>query len=216
MGARFELQPGIGAPALDARHDFLVAAVLAFAGGNNLHGPALALGVAGVHAEQVAGEQGGFVATGAGPHFQEQVGFVARILGHQQQGQLLVEHRQALLGGGNFLLGQFAQLGVGAHGLGGLQVALGLGVGGQSGGHRFELGVFLGQRAEARVVGQYAGVGQHAGHFLVALGQVFELTAKAWRHGSYRKGVRRRAGGPGRRRARPGAGPGWARAGACW
>src|SRR5690606_41602754 len=46
----------------------------------------LALGVAAVHAEQVAGEDRRLVAAGAGAHFQEQVGLVARVARHQQQG----------------------------------------------------------------------------------------------------------------------------------
>src|SRR5690606_11242995 len=55
VGAGFELQARVGALALDAGDDFLVAAVLALAGGDDFHPPALALGVAAVHAEQVAG-----------------------------------------------------------------------------------------------------------------------------------------------------------------
>ena len=78
MGAGFVLQPGIGAAAFDAGHDFLVAAVLARAGRFDLDPPALAFGVARVHAEQVAGEDRRLVAAGAGAHFQVQVAIVAR------------------------------------------------------------------------------------------------------------------------------------------
>ena len=78
----------VRAAAFDARDDFLVAAVLAGAGGQHLELPALALGVARVHAEQVAGENRRLVAAGAGAHFEEDVGVVARILRDQQQTEL--------------------------------------------------------------------------------------------------------------------------------
>ena len=85
--AGFELESRIGAAALDARDDFLVAAVFAGAGGQDFQLPALALGVARVHAEQVAGEDRRLVAAGAGAHFQEDIAFVARILRNQQQAE---------------------------------------------------------------------------------------------------------------------------------
>ena len=72
----------------DAADDFLVAAVLAGALAQHLDLPALGFGVAGVHAEQVAGEQRRFVAAGAGADFEEDVAVVVRILGHEQPLQL--------------------------------------------------------------------------------------------------------------------------------
>jgi hypothetical protein len=59
----------------------LKAAEVGFAARNDLHLPALALGIAGVHAEQVAGEQRRLVAAGAGTDFEEQVALVVGVRG---------------------------------------------------------------------------------------------------------------------------------------
>ena len=111
MGAGFVLEPGIGAVALDARHDFLVAAVFARVGGFHLDPPALAFGVARVHAEQVAGEDRRFVAAGAGAHFQVQAAVVAGVLRHQLREQFAFQLLQAVGGGVDLVVGQFAQFG---------------------------------------------------------------------------------------------------------
>src|SRR5690606_19867338 len=83
VGARFELQPGVGAFAVDPGDDLAEPAVLARAGRFDLHPPALALGVTGVHAQQVAGEDRGLVAAGAGADLQVQAAVVARVARHQ-------------------------------------------------------------------------------------------------------------------------------------
>src|SRR3546814_15084300 len=61
-----------------------------------------------IHAEQVAGEDRGLVAAGAGAHFQVQVAVVARVLGQKLRHQFGFELAQARAGAGDFLLGQFA------------------------------------------------------------------------------------------------------------
>ncbi len=108
----------------------------------DLHLPALAFGIARVHAEQVAGEDRRLVAAGAGAHFQEQVAVVARIARHQQQCQVMVQLLQAFLRGGDFLLGQLAQVRVGAHRFGGGQVGQRPRFVVQRGGDRLQLGEF--------------------------------------------------------------------------
>ncbi len=144
--------------------------------------PALALGIAGVHAEQVAGKDRRFIAAGTRAHFQEQVAFVARVARYQQQRQLLLQFQQARLRGGDFLVGQLAQVGVGAHAFGGGQIGLGTCFIGQCSGNRFKLGEFARKVAETGVVGDHVGFGEQAFQFFAALGQRFQLTAQGRRH----------------------------------
>ena len=59
--------------------------------------PALLGGVALVHAEQVAGEQRGLVAAGAGADFEDGVVLVHRVLGQQREADLLRRASLALL-----------------------------------------------------------------------------------------------------------------------
>ncbi len=186
MRAGLELQPRIRAAADDARDHFLVPAVLARIVGFDFHLPTLALGVARIHAEQVAGEDRGLVAAGAGAHFQEQVAFVARIARHQQQRELAVERLQPRLRSGGFLLGHLAQLGVGAHRFGSGQVRLGACFLGQRQRHRLQLGELARIGAEALVVADDVGMGEQAFQFFAAFGQRFELTAQGRRHSGSR------------------------------
>ena len=69
--------------------DFLEAPHGAFAGGNHLDLPALQGREALVHPEQVAGEQRGLVAAGAGADFQHHVAVVHGVLGQQRHADLL-------------------------------------------------------------------------------------------------------------------------------
>ena len=81
VDAAFELQPGEHAGAVDRGDRLLVAAELRRARRDQLEPPALRLGIALVHAQQVAGEQSRLVAAGAGAdleHRRAVVGGVAR------------------------------------------------------------------------------------------------------------------------------------------
>ena len=81
MDAAFELQAGEDAGTADRCDGFLVAADLGGAGGDQLELPALGLGIALIHAQQVAGEQSGLIAAGAGANLEHRgsvVGGVAR------------------------------------------------------------------------------------------------------------------------------------------
>src|SRR6185295_19456788 len=84
MCAGFEFEPGKRATPHDATDDLLVAAMLARILAQDFHAPALRLGVARVHAKQVASEQCSLVSTGAGAHFEENVVVIARIFRLQQ------------------------------------------------------------------------------------------------------------------------------------
>ena len=97
----------------DLGDDFLVAAHVAFAAPTNLDLPAVLGGVALVHAEQIAREQGRFVAAGAGPDFQDDVALIHRILRDEGEPDFMCERlapcRQRRL----FGLGERAHLGIG-------------------------------------------------------------------------------------------------------
>src|SRR5690606_21207765 len=83
MNAGLELEPRVRASADDPADDLLVPAVLAFARAQHFDPPALRLGVSAVHAEEIAGEERGLVAAGAGPNLEEEIRVVVRILRHE-------------------------------------------------------------------------------------------------------------------------------------
>ncbi|MGY4341489.1 hypothetical protein ACVWW3_006395 [Bradyrhizobium sp. LM2.9] len=75
--------------ALHLRDDFLVAADAAFARRDHLDLPALKAREPLVHPEQIAGEQRGLVAAGAGADFQHHVAVVHGVLGQQSEADIL-------------------------------------------------------------------------------------------------------------------------------
>ncbi|MDT4862782.1 hypothetical protein FQZ97_974540 [compost metagenome] len=115
MAARLEAQPTVGTGAGHAQHHFLVAAEFAgrLAHGFNL--PALALGVAGVQARQVAGKQRRFVAPCPRADFYEGVALVVRVFGQKQLLQLGVELGHVRLSAVDFLAGHVGHVGVREH-----------------------------------------------------------------------------------------------------
>ncbi len=102
---------------VDRGDDLLVAADLALGDAVDLHLPAVQLGVALVHAEEVAGEQRRLVAAGAGAHLEDRRGVLVRVLRRQQQ-----RHRRARAPAGGrssarkLLAGELGHLGVVAFG----------------------------------------------------------------------------------------------------
>src|SRR6185437_6124938 len=90
MHAGLVFEPRIGALARDVGDHFLVAAGVAVAGFHDAEFPALEVGIALVHAQQVAGEQRRLVAAGPGAHFQNDVLFVGRVLGQEQDADVLL------------------------------------------------------------------------------------------------------------------------------
>src|SRR3954453_23214263 len=84
VSARLELEAREHALAEDAQDHFLVAAELRMAFGDDLDLPAATLGIARVHAEEVAREKPRLVAAGAGANFKERVALVVWILGQQR------------------------------------------------------------------------------------------------------------------------------------
>src|SRR5450759_760012 len=91
MHAGFEFELGKDAAAVDLGDDLLKAAFGAFAQGQDFRLPALLGGIALVHSEQVAGEQCGLVAAGAGADFEDGVVSVHRVFRDQRKLDLLFE-----------------------------------------------------------------------------------------------------------------------------
>ena len=77
--------------------DFLVAAGIALALREHLHLPAMEVGVALVHAEEIAGEERRLVAAGAGADFEDGALLVGRVLGEEQAADGLGQGRDALV-----------------------------------------------------------------------------------------------------------------------
>ena len=113
MHAGFELQFCVGAAAFDLGDDFLEAADGAFARRNHLDLPALQRGEALIHAEQVAGEQRGLVAAGAGADFEHDAALVHRVLRQQRDADLLLQRHALLLERGPLDFRKLAHLGIG-------------------------------------------------------------------------------------------------------
>ena len=122
--AGFELQLGEHAAAAHLGDDFLEAAHRALADREHLGLPALRGGVALVHAEQVAGEQRGLVAAGAGADFQDRVVLVHRVLRQQRQPDLAARALAPGLQRGLLGFRQLAHLGIG-RGIGDHRVEIG-------------------------------------------------------------------------------------------
>src|SRR5690606_6212994 len=220
VGAGFELQARVGAFALDPRDHLAESAVFAGIGRLDLHPPALALGVAGVHAQQVAGEDRGLVAAGAGADLQVRAAVVARIARYQQRHELFLERVQAGLSRGDLLLGQVAQLGVVAHLLRRLEVGAGAGLVRHRRRQRLEPGELARQRAETVLVARHRRIGEQSFEFVAAVGQRLQLTAQGRQHrrgsGAGAAAARRPAAGRGCLAPRRRAGRRWARAAAGW
>ena len=122
--------------------------------------PALSLREAAVHPEQVAREQAGLVAAGAGPYLQHDVLLVVRVLRHHQDPDLGQQVLAAALQLGQLLLGELAQLGLLGVRAGGQLAGLGdLRLDGLVVAELLDDGLNLGERLRVRPVP--VGVGLH-------------------------------------------------------
>ena len=117
VDAAFELQPAEDALAGDGGDDLLVAAGIALGGRVQFDLPAAGGGVTGVHAEQVAGEQGRLVATGACADFQHGRGVLVGVTRGQQQGDAALHLGKGVLQNLQLIGGHLRHLGVSGHGL---------------------------------------------------------------------------------------------------
>ena len=125
MGARFKFQAGKRSRALHRSHGFLHAAQLRLVEGHHVQREAPALGVHGVHPQQVGGKQRALLAADTGPDLQHHAFIVVGVFGQQQTLQLVLQPLPLRLGGGQLLLSQLPQLGVGQHVRGGGNIGLG-------------------------------------------------------------------------------------------
>jgi hypothetical protein len=113
VDAGFELEPGEHALAGDARDHLLVAAEIGGGGGDELHAPALILGITLVHADEIAREQGRLVAARAGANFEHGRALIGGVAGQQLQRERafgLFQRRLVLV---QLLRSHGAQLGIG-------------------------------------------------------------------------------------------------------
>src|SRR5690554_5390466 len=85
MRTRLKFQLRIDIMPLNGGNELFVTAVLARTFCEHRHLPALALGIAAVHAEQITRENSRFVAARASPDFQEDTACITRIFWQQQQ-----------------------------------------------------------------------------------------------------------------------------------
>ncbi len=104
------LERAVNLLAADLADDLLVAAGCTLALAVDLHLPAFALEILGVHAEEVAGKDGRLVAAGAAADLEDRVLAVLRVGRNQQQADLLLEGRKLLFQFGSLFLGHFAQI----------------------------------------------------------------------------------------------------------
>ena len=95
MHPAFVAKIAVGVLAGHLEDDFAVAAAVGLGRGEDLDFPALSLGIAGVHAEEIGREERRFVPAGAGAHFDDDVLGVVRVLRHEQR--LDAAHQDGLL-----------------------------------------------------------------------------------------------------------------------
>ena len=182
VAARFKAQAAIDVVALDAQHHFFEAANLVFIGAHDLHAPALLGGVAGVHAREVAGKQGRFIAAGAGADFHEGVAFVVRVFGQQQALQFVFQLLQLLIGAGDFFLGHLGHIGVIEQLVRGGAVGLALLVAGVAAGDLRHVGVFARDAAVLLHVAHDVFAREEKVQFVQALGVALQLAAQKILH----------------------------------
>ena len=113
MPARFELEARVRLAADDADHHLPVATLLALALAHDLHAPPPRLRVPEVHPEEVSGEQGRLLASGAGPDLEERVAVVGRVHGDEQGAELLLDGVAGRLRLAELVPGEVADPGVG-------------------------------------------------------------------------------------------------------
>ena len=172
VDAGFKLQAGIGAVAGDHEVRLLHAAKLRLIIIEKAHLPAPAVGVHGVHTEQGVGEQGALLAAHAAANLHDDVLVVVGIPGQEQNGQLLLQFFQVLLGLGEFLLAELAHLlveGAAQHFAQVCGLLLGLHIGAVGGHNGLQLPLLLQELGRGLGVGVKVRLGGALGHFVVAV-----------------------------------------------
>jgi hypothetical protein len=124
MHAALVLQAAVHALAFNRDDGFLQSAAAGVAARHHVELPALTLGVARVHPEQVTGKERCLVAARAGADFEDDVFLVVRILGNEQDLQVLQQGVASCGERAELLFGQLAHLRIATFGqlLGALDV----------------------------------------------------------------------------------------------
>jgi hypothetical protein len=184
VDAGLELQFRISALTGDTRDHLAITAVLSWIRAQDLDCPALPLGVAAIHPEQVAGEDRGFVAARPGTHFEEQVRVVVGIDRHEMHEQLVLESGEPP---GELLvlvLGERAHVGIGARSQlsSSGNIALELAMKIEVAGDLVEARVLFRQLAKPVLVGDCRRVTEQPRDLFVPLDQLSELGAQRLLH----------------------------------
>ena len=156
MDAGFVFQPGEDALALDPDRGFLDPAQFGFRQFQHLEIPALPLGIAAIHRQKVAREQGGFLAPGSGTNFDEGGAGVGGVFRQQRDAQSLFQIGQRGFQAADFILGQFAHVGIGQHQLRLGQTVAGSAPFGDLGDDGAQIGIFAADRGD--FIGRGAGI----------------------------------------------------------
>ena len=172
VAARFKFQTTVRAQTDDAGDDFFIAAQLAFVGGNDFNLPAVALGVAAVHTQQIACKQRGFVAARSGAHFDEDVFVVVGIFGQQQFLQFGIERVDFGFCRFDFFGGKVFHFGVGQHFFGIRQVALRQLIVLEHFDHGRQFGVFSRKLAVVVHIGRGFGLSEKVGDFFQSVAEL--------------------------------------------
>ena len=178
MYARFIFQRAIYVVSRYGADDFLETAGCALVGAGYIQSPAFSLTILGVHAEEVACKNGGFVSTCTTADFENGVAAVLRVGGDKQELYLFFQFRLACLAGIKFFACHFTHLGVGFVGddfFGFLDAVQYLHVL-FAGIHQVaQFFVLFGEFDVALLVGNHRRVGNQCGHFFEAGNEAFQF-----------------------------------------
>ena len=114
VDAGFKLQLGENALAGDGGDDLFVSAEIAFGDRNDFSFPAVQVGIAVVHAEEIGCEQGGLITAGTGADLDDGATLVGGVLRQQTEAHLLLQDRNSGLQRLELIAGHHRHLLVGA------------------------------------------------------------------------------------------------------
>ena len=178
VNAAFVFQRAVHVGSRHGADDFLEAAGCSLAGTRHFELPAFPFAIFGVHPEQVAGKECGFVATRAAAYFENGVLAVLGVFRHQHEFDAFFQLRNALLARGHFFAGHFLHLGIvfmEQDVFAFFEVGQGVGVAFAGLHEVFQFLILLGEPHVAGLVGNHRGVGDERGNFLEAGLQTVEL-----------------------------------------
>lgn len=112
VDAALVLEAAVGSAAVNFEHDAGHTADSTFFHFDDFGFPAAPFGVTGVHAEDLGGEQTGFVAAGGAADLDDDVFLVIRVFGQEHDFELVFEGGQVFAGGVELGLGEVVHLGV--------------------------------------------------------------------------------------------------------